>query len=224
MKIGVETITITTLFLLCLPILTLGQGRDCTVTDPTGTPLNIRDAPNGRVIGALRNGKEVYIEELTLDASGRSWAKVSDSNRKIIGWVFREFISCDSHQALKFQKQDGPTSLIAAIAKKYSGSARYSYSLIQIGATQYLVRDGKILQTRKANNKIGGICGSYANVRVVLSDRQMHERSEGEGSIWKLGGGQWKEIIHSSAGDWKCDDVRQLPNTARKCLDADTCF
>jgi hypothetical protein len=35
--------------------------RVCQVTDPTGTPLNVRDRPNGQVVNALRNGREVYI-------------------------------------------------------------------------------------------------------------------------------------------------------------------
>ena len=33
-----------------------GDGDRCKVTDPTGTPLNVRDGPNGKVIGTLANG------------------------------------------------------------------------------------------------------------------------------------------------------------------------
>ena len=49
----------------------------CKVTDPTGTPLNIRDQPKGRVVSSLKNGIEVYIQEIVRDAQGRSWARVS---------------------------------------------------------------------------------------------------------------------------------------------------
>jgi hypothetical protein len=43
----------------------------CKVTDPTGTPLNVRDVPNGRIINQLKNGKEVYILEITDDNKRR---------------------------------------------------------------------------------------------------------------------------------------------------------
>ena len=31
----------------------------CIVSDPTGTPLNVRATPNGRIIGSLSNGTRV---------------------------------------------------------------------------------------------------------------------------------------------------------------------
>ncbi|WP_204103671.1 MULTISPECIES: hypothetical protein [Spirulina sp. CCY15215] len=69
----------------------------CEVTDPTGTPLNVRDSPNGRVVNALRNGREVYIIEIAYDRKNRPWAKIGgyyQGEYRIWGWVFREFISC----------------------------------------------------------------------------------------------------------------------------------
>lgn len=48
----------------------------CQVTDPTGTPLNVRTEPNGQVINKLRNGREVYILEIAYDSQDRPWAKV----------------------------------------------------------------------------------------------------------------------------------------------------
>jgi len=69
----------------------------CKVTDPTGTPLNVRTSPNGKKIGTLPNGKEVYIENIRYDEKGRPWARVGSyvsGEYKIYGWVFREFISC----------------------------------------------------------------------------------------------------------------------------------
>lgn len=71
--------------------------RICQVTDPTGTPLNVRDRPNGEIINALRNEREVYIDEIVYDDKGRPWAKVSGYHQgkyRYWGWVFREFISC----------------------------------------------------------------------------------------------------------------------------------
>jgi hypothetical protein len=77
----------------------LAQAADddqhCKVTDPTGTPLNLRDKPNGRIIGTLKNGMFVSVTEYANDAKGRPWVDVADYNtKKVLGWVFREFISC----------------------------------------------------------------------------------------------------------------------------------
>ena len=69
----------------------------CKVTDPTGTPLNVRDQPGGRVINSLRSGREVYIEDIAYDDRGRPWAKISgyyNGQYRVWGWVIREFISC----------------------------------------------------------------------------------------------------------------------------------
>jgi hypothetical protein len=69
----------------------------CKVTDPTGTPLNVRTQPNGRVINTLKNGREVNIEAITNDSKGRPWAKIGGYYKgeyRIWGWVLREFISC----------------------------------------------------------------------------------------------------------------------------------
>jgi hypothetical protein len=33
----------------------------CRVMDPTGTPLNVRVAPNGQIVGALPNGLLVSV-------------------------------------------------------------------------------------------------------------------------------------------------------------------
>ena len=69
----------------------------CLVTDPTDSPLNVRDRPNGEIVNALKNGREVYIHEIAIDEQNRSWAKVGgyyEGEYRIWGWVFREFISC----------------------------------------------------------------------------------------------------------------------------------
>lgn len=80
------------------PIFSVAQAADvCKVTDPTGTPLNVRATPNGRVVGIVRNEAEVYIEEIANDDKGRPWARIStksNSKKRVLGWVIREFISC----------------------------------------------------------------------------------------------------------------------------------
>jgi len=64
----------------------------CKVTDPTGTPLNVRRA-DGKVIGALRNGSIVHVLRSGADDRGRPWSYVAYGTNGE-GWVYREFISC----------------------------------------------------------------------------------------------------------------------------------
>ena len=75
----------------------------CRVTDPTGTPLNVRETPNGVKIGTLRNGTKVFMTGDSTDSKGRSWALVywkggqrlkGSSGADNEGWVIREYISC----------------------------------------------------------------------------------------------------------------------------------
>ena len=69
---------------------------ECTVNDPTGTPLNIRTRPNGPIVGALHNGAAVFVSDLILDGSGRRWAKIVPIEEGKSGWVFREYLMCES--------------------------------------------------------------------------------------------------------------------------------
>ncbi|MBX9760589.1 MAG: SH3 domain-containing protein [Beijerinckiaceae bacterium] len=67
----------------------------CKVMDPTGTPLNVRDMPNGKVIDQLPNGLIVAVVDHSRDRNGRAWAYVRDAREaEPLGWVFREFIAC----------------------------------------------------------------------------------------------------------------------------------
>jgi len=66
----------------------------CTVTDPTGTPLNVRTSPNGPILGALHNGATVQILQTTVDASGRPWAFVAPQEAGKNGWVFGAYLTC----------------------------------------------------------------------------------------------------------------------------------
>lgn len=67
-------------------------GADCVVADPTGTPLNVRVKPEGRVLSALGNGMAVEtLDERTL--GGKRWAKVA-ANGAVLGWVFAAYLDC----------------------------------------------------------------------------------------------------------------------------------
>jgi uncharacterized protein YraI len=68
----------------------------CTVSDSTGTPLNVRSRPNGPIVGALHKGATVFVSALIADASGRRWAKIVPVQEGKAGWVFREHLTCES--------------------------------------------------------------------------------------------------------------------------------
>lgn len=77
---------------LTLALPSMAFAESCTVMDPTGSPLNVRQSPNGKIVGKLKNGTKVYAHDYDYDHKGRPWAYVT-SNRAS-GWVFREFIAC----------------------------------------------------------------------------------------------------------------------------------
>lgn len=67
-------------------------GADCVVADPTGTPLNVRSGPQGRVLSILDNGALVEIlDERALGA--KRWVKVA-ADGKVLGWVFAAYLDC----------------------------------------------------------------------------------------------------------------------------------
>ena len=80
----------------------------CEVMDPTGTPLNVRANPNGRIVGTLRNGVLVFVLDQSLDRKGQSWAYVGRSDQSPIGWVYRPFLACESNTAIQqFRRFNG---------------------------------------------------------------------------------------------------------------------
>ena len=69
------------------------EGR-CLVNDPTGTPLNVRAAPNGDILTTLSNGMRVDPIDETRHNSKR-WLLVNRFGERI-GWVFGSYILCDT--------------------------------------------------------------------------------------------------------------------------------
>jgi hypothetical protein len=69
----------------------------CIVSDPTGTPLNVRNSRNGEVIMTLSNGTEVRIDRRVGSSDDGRWVYIFESSGgqyRALGWVYREFISC----------------------------------------------------------------------------------------------------------------------------------
>jgi Bacterial SH3 domain len=70
-----------------------GSGNECVVADPTGTPLNVRNRPNGAILGALHNDTRVVVTDSAI-ASGKVWSKVVPVEAGKVGWVFRSYLDC----------------------------------------------------------------------------------------------------------------------------------
>jgi hypothetical protein len=73
---------------------TASAASRCRVTDPTGTPLNVRVAPQGAVVGTIGNGRIVTVIDRSSDGNGKPWVYIATQGGHPIGWVFREFVSC----------------------------------------------------------------------------------------------------------------------------------
>jgi hypothetical protein len=84
----------------CLPSLAKSDNisnKTCRVTDPTGSPLNIRLKPNGKIVARIRNQRIVYPQSIIRDDNGKKWTLIAiEENNKplVLGWALREFISC----------------------------------------------------------------------------------------------------------------------------------
>ena len=77
------------LWALAAPALAAGQ---CLVDDPTGTPLNVRAAPNGTVLTTLENGVGVEVlEERRI--GGKRWLLVARQGERL-GWIFGAYVVC----------------------------------------------------------------------------------------------------------------------------------
>jgi hypothetical protein len=66
----------------------------CIVADPSPTPLNVRTAPYGRIVGTLDDGQGVSILDSSTDNQGRPWVYVADDSGNPLGWVYREYVVC----------------------------------------------------------------------------------------------------------------------------------
>lgn len=60
----------------------------CTVSDPTGTPLNVRQSPGGRVIGTLENGTIVGIG-VTDNSVSKEWTRII---QPVEGYVWSPYL------------------------------------------------------------------------------------------------------------------------------------
>jgi hypothetical protein len=69
---------------------------NCTVADPTGTPLNVRDSPQGNILTTLPNNVRVRAVEARNDYKGSSWSRIVDSAGNSLGWVITRYLDCSA--------------------------------------------------------------------------------------------------------------------------------
>jgi len=78
----------------------------CRVMDPTGTPLNVREEPNGVVVDTLTNGTLLQVLGIQQDSRGREWARVQ--TQRALGWAFRDYIDCSPTRVAQAPTSPGP--------------------------------------------------------------------------------------------------------------------
>lgn len=80
---------------LQLKTIELYYSTKCRVSDLTGTPLNIRTSPNGKILKTIQNGIHVTIVDTVKDPQGRDWSYLkSDESDMNLGWVFKQYLTC----------------------------------------------------------------------------------------------------------------------------------
>ena len=98
----------------------------CTVADPTGTPLNVRATPAGQLLPqVLYNGTNVFINQISPDARGKSWALVGRPGGSIFGWVFRDYINCEVANASPLERAAAPQSPYVVDGLALNGQVRF---------------------------------------------------------------------------------------------------
>ena len=68
----------------------------CLVAYPTGTPLNVRTAPDGHIVRTFSNGTFVTIFDRS-SVQGRTRVYVGRYEDRVpIGWVYRDYLYCNA--------------------------------------------------------------------------------------------------------------------------------
>ena len=66
---------------------------NCYVNDANDTYANLRQSPNGSLVGPVNNGTSVLINGSQIDSQGREWALVR-TQRNQTGYIFRALVAC----------------------------------------------------------------------------------------------------------------------------------
>ncbi len=125
-----------------------GQTRAATVMTPTGIGLNLRSAPNGAIVGGLRDGSEVSLTGREQVAGAFTWAELTNTR-----WVAKDY--------LRFTDASAATTFATAQTTQISTKANTGV----VPTATVKTRTGVGLNLRNAPN--GSIMGSVANGRTL---------------------------------------------------------
>ena len=92
--------------MLCIGGTKASAQERCLVADPTGTPLNVRTAPNGRITQTLTNGVLVMIFDRS-SVRGKTWVYVGRYEDRVpIGWVYSGYLDCNVQDHPPFNRHE----------------------------------------------------------------------------------------------------------------------
>lgn len=97
MKKYINTLMVLLLAFSFIPKASAGRFHLCQVSDPTGTPLNVRVKPYGTIVTSLKNGKLLLpiFKERAYDKKGNAWVPVKDHlTGKYLGYVYEKYLFC----------------------------------------------------------------------------------------------------------------------------------
>ena len=64
----------------------------CRILDPNDTYANVRNFPNGALIGPLLNDTRVSLVDIKKDSEGRDWALIKYGDK--VGFIMNSLIAC----------------------------------------------------------------------------------------------------------------------------------
>ena len=133
----------------------------CQVTDPTGTPLNIRSSPSGEITGTVTNGLQVHLVRTEQDTSGRSWSLIEQvGDDRTLGWVYREYIDCASVNT------GGPQKLAQQPPPQPAPPPKDTAELKE--ARPFLEDAKKFIAGQQAVPTISAIANEAANLQIAV--------------------------------------------------------
>ena len=151
----------------------LWAATSCTVSDPTGTPLNVRNRPGGQIVSALHNGVTVLVSDLAVDGDGRKWAKIVTLPEGKAGWVFREYLTCENGGRRGGSGKNVPMVCSGTLWNIHADQNKETWIEIGHGIYQCSVKNA----AGEAGKKILSVCnlGNRCTVRVEIVPKHREE-------------------------------------------------
>ncbi|MGI9351371.1 MAG: hypothetical protein ACR2O3_07395 [Rhizobiaceae bacterium] len=93
------------MFVVCVSFVIVIQTNSaraemCLISDKSDTSLNVRDAPNGKIVNRLLNGRKVFLTDRNWDGKGRIWRLAEGEYKgkwRKWGWVFGPGLDCNEN-------------------------------------------------------------------------------------------------------------------------------